>query len=344
MRTASSALDTGSFVLERIREHPRRRTEREEIVQTAHEAYLAAGGRSPTGGEWVWNAHRVTWVRKDCVVKVSRSAYGESALRRDLSVRTCIHARPAWASWRPMVAGTLGEYHSPDRFAVVEERLPGPSLLALAHDQKVMALVRGEVAQMRHATAHEVEADDWLYPWFFGPSATVATLLRRWGQRPAAEAVTQWAFDVAMSIQGNVCRVVLVHGDLWPGNILLRPGTVPGIIDWDQASFHDAALHDLLHLTLYPLSQERKEDLGLLLRRLLTDRDDATELRAALRRSGVHEVLCDVGVTERDALLWYWLRHVDRMIREPGHANNPRWVRNNVVALATTLIKERETR
>ena len=341
MRTAASVLDTSTFVLERLREQPRRRRERDDLAQTARAAYVAAGGRSPTGGEWVWNAHRVTWVRADCVVKVSRSAYGETALRRDLWVRTHIHEEPAWAAWRHQVAGTLGEYATAGRLAVVEERLPGLPLLGLMHDKAVMERVRVALADIRRTTAHEVRADDRLFAWFLRPATTVAALLRRRGQTMAADAVTCWATDMASSLEGGRCQVVLVHGDLWPGNILLRRGTGPGLIDWDQASFHDATLHDLLHLALYPVCYERRVDLGLLLMRLLTDRGDAAEARAALGRSGVDEVLGDVGVAERDALIWYWLRHVDRMIREPGHANNPRWFNNNVVAFAATINKGR---
>lgn len=338
MRTTAGVLDTGSFVLERIREQPRRKRETDDLALTARAAYVAAGGRSPTGGEWIWNAHRVTWVRDDCVVKVSRSTYGEMALRRDLMMRTHLHVHPPSPAWRDHVADTLGEYYSEDRLAVVEERLPGLPLLGLMHDKAVMARVRGALAELRSATAHEVRADDRLVAWFHGPAARVTALLRRRGYAVAADAISKWAADMAASLEGKACRVVLVHGDLWPGNILLRRDNAPGLIDWDQASFHDAALHDVLHLALYPLCYEQRVDLGLLVTRLRNDSGTDGAARAILAASGLDEVLDDVLVAERDALVWYWLRHVDRMIQEPGHANNPRWFKNNIVAVATALI------
>ena len=138
-------------------------------------------------------------------------------------------------------------------------------------------------------------------------------------------------------------RVALVHGDLWPGNVLLGSRGRLGVIDWDQASFHDAALHDALHLTLHPVRMERRVDLGLLIRSLLVSRDDDPVLSAALARTEVGKFLQDTGITERDALIWYWLRHVDRMTREPGHATNPRWISSNVVAVGTTIHQGRRT-
>jgi hypothetical protein len=336
MVSAAAALDTGAFVLGRMAEPSRQRRERDAIVRIGRAAYRAAGGSSSAAGEWVWNAHRATWVQEDCVVKVTRSAYGADALRRDLAVRSCIHARPAWQAWRPMVARTLAEHRDADRLAVVEERLPGRPLTDTMHDDRVER-VRRQVRDLLAATSHEVAADARTYAWFHGPAATVAGLLRRRGRRELAEAVTRWASDVAWSFEGTTCRVALVHGDLWPGNVLLRRDGGLGFIDWDQASFHDAALHDLLHLGLYPVCHERRVDLGLLIRTLLMGRDDDPVLRDAVRRSGVDDVLDDVGIDRRDALIWYWLRHVDRMIREPGHATNPRWVTNNVLAVGTAI-------
>lgn len=337
MITATRALDTGTFVIDRMREQPRRRREREDLARTARQAYLEAGGCSPTGGEWVWNSHRATWVRKDAVVKVARGAYGETSLRRDLAVRTHIHTDPGTASWKHQVARTYWAGECLGRFVVVEERLPGVSLVGLMHDTGVLARAVYELSEIRQSTSHRVHADDRLFTWFQGPASTVSGILQRWGDRRGADAVTGWAAETAYALQGSTCQVSLVHGDLWPGNILLHQGAVAGLIDWDQAAFHDAALHDVLHLTVYPAAQERGLDLGLVIREVLTDRTTKGDLGALLRSRGVEQDCRDVGMALRDALIWYWLRHIARMSREPGHANNPRWVANNVVAVAAAI-------
>jgi len=344
MRTAASARDTSSFLLERLVAGTRLRREHDDIVRTAQEAYDAAGGKSRAVGEWVHNAHRATWVREDCVVKVARSPYGVEALRRDEVARNRIHAQQAWSAWRQLVPRTLAEHVTEDRFAVVEERLPGMPLTDRMDDASLMARVRGRLGDLRESTYHNVIADDMVHTWFLDPGVTVAALLRRHGHRRAAAGVAQWANDIATSLRGTTCRVTLVHGDLWPGNILLGARGRLGVIDWDQASFHDAPLHDALHLALHPIRAERRVDLGLLLKRLLVARDDDPDLSAALARSELGKSLQDTGISERDALVWYWLRHVDRMTREPGHATNPRWISNNVVAVATTIQQGRTTR
>jgi aminoglycoside phosphotransferase (APT) family kinase protein len=44
-----------------------------------------------------------------------------------------------------------------------------------------------------------------------------------------------------------------IHGDLWPGNILIDPEThaLAGLIDWDKAAAQELPLHDTLHLLLF---------------------------------------------------------------------------------------------
>ncbi len=37
-------------------------------------------------------------------------------------------------------------------------------------------------------------------------------------------------------------RPVLVHGDLWPGNVLMRDGTASGLVDWTMGAVGDPAL------------------------------------------------------------------------------------------------------
>lgn len=337
MITATRALDTGAFVIDRMREQPRRKREQEELARTARNAYQEAGGSWPTGGEWEWNSHRATWILRGAVVKVARCPYGETSLRRDLAVRAHIHTDPATASWKDKVARTYWAGDSLGRFTVVEERLPGASLLDLMHDTGVLSEVLEELSAIRRTTAHEVIADDRLFCWFQGPASTVSGVLQRWGNRRAADAVTGWANDAAASMQGASCRVGLVHGDLWPGNVLLQRGSVSGVIDWDQSACHDAALHDVLHLTVYPLTKELGVDLGLVIREALTDRTTKGELAELLRARGIEDDCRDVGMSYRNALIWYWLRHVARMSREPGHANNPRWVSRNVMTVASVI-------
>jgi aminoglycoside phosphotransferase (APT) family kinase protein len=162
-------------------------------------------------------------------------------------------------------------------------------------------------------------------------------LLARWGHGALALSLRDWADRTAEQLAGHPSRVSLVHGDLWPGNVLAQDGVVTGVIDWDQAAPHDAALHDILHFTLYPAARERRSDLGLIVREALVNDGWEGELGKVLRQRRFHDRCLDIGMESRDALIWYWLRHTARMSAEPGHANNPRWVSKNVVAVANAI-------
>jgi hypothetical protein len=55
------------------------------------------------------------------------------------------------------------------------------------------------------------------------------------------------AFDAAVGwLRANEppppARSVLVHGDLWPGNVLMRDGVVSGLVDWTMGAVGDPAL------------------------------------------------------------------------------------------------------
>lgn len=341
MLTASRAVDVGTYVAERVWEQPRRLREREELERAARDAYRTAGGVSPTGGQWLWSRHRVTWLRADVVVKVARLEYGEFTLRRERDLLTRISQDPRAAQWSGTVPAEVWTGIHNGRFVAVQERKAGLPLAELAHERAMRDLVAEKIQEIHATTARPVVADDVrLMRWLLGPARNVADLLRRWGRGDLAGAVTGWAYATADRLRCQECRVALVHGDMWPGNVLLHRGAVTGVIDWDQGAYDDAALHDLLHLDLYTEARERRSDLGVLVREALLDRGTGGREGSTSRlpNAGAIRRGCeDLGLGAEDALAWYWLRHTSRMSLEPGHATNPRWVARNVVAVASAL-------
>ena len=336
----AQALDLGAFVLERVTERPRRLREREDLARAARTAHIEACGELPTGGTWLWTQHRATWICGDAVVKVARGRYGEWSLRQDLSIRSRIEDDPVVQGWAHLVASTRWSGDVDNRYVVVEDRLPGSSLDSNTGDDSTLDRVTEQLYEVHSSTSHTVVADgNRLMTWLCGPAITVSGLLERWGHGGLAQRVRSWASRTADELRGRSTRVCLVHGDLWLGNVLGRNGDVTGLIDWDQAAPHDAALHDIVHFTFYPAAWERQLDLGLIVREaLVTDLGEGA-LGKVLRQRGFDQSCEDIGLEARDALTWYWLRHTARMSAEPGHANNPRWVARNVVAVASVLDK-----
>ncbi len=336
---ASKARDVGSFVVERVSEPSRRLREREDLARAARDAYVDAGGQPGGTGTWLWTPHRATWICQDAVVKVARGRYGEWSLRQDESIRSRIECDPAVRGWSDAVAATRWSGDRDGRYVVVEDRLPGRSLEAAAsNDPGLLDGIAEQLAEVHRTTYHLLTADgNRLMTWFCGPAATVSALLERWGHGRPARNLRAWADRTAEHLGGRPTRVCLVHGDLWPGNVLAQDGVVTGLIDWDQAAPHDAALHDILHFALYQAARERRSDLGLVVRRALVNDEQEGELGKVLRQRRFAESCRDIGLESRDALIWYWLRHTARMSAEPGHANNPRWVNKNVVAVASAL-------
>jgi hypothetical protein len=133
-----------------------------------------------------------------------------------------------------------------------------------------------------------------------------------------------------------------IHGDYWPGNLLFsgvkqgRPALV-GIVDWEASGPAEAPLHDVVHLVLYTRRLITGQELGEIISEQLHGAQWSAEEGAVFDAYGdpVWE-----GLSERDALLLYWLRQMSMHIRQQAGFRGWRfsvWRRRNLHTVLESL-------
>jgi aminoglycoside phosphotransferase (APT) family kinase protein len=277
-------------------------------------------------------SHRSTGRR--LVVKFPRTPQAAAVLRRQADVLAALHADPRLQGWSPSPPRILRSGDVEGYSYWVEDALPG-------YPMSVSTLRRTGRAALLDAAVRVI---DELHDRTTEPRLVDRAVVDGWVDRPVRRlekfavtrhrpqgllnALDRIRTELTGSLRGRVVPSSWIHGDFWPGNLLASNMAVTGVVDWDRADPGQLALHDLLHL-------------HVMSRRLTTGEELGGIVVQALRRE-LHEALgipadritgwLD-GLSERPAVLLYWLRHVSLFIDSEGHGDNPRWLRGNVEAV-----------
>lgn len=268
------------------------------------------------------------------ILKLLGSQDGAASLQRHYAALTALHRDPRLEGWReilpePLTAGTIAS-----RFYLAERALPGGQAQDLLAYPTLRRRMQHDAAraigELHRRTARSVVVD--------------ARLLERWVAQPLSrirhlwllgggayhKAIDRLSHELHEALLGRELAVSWIHGDLWPGNLLVQPasGELTGIVDWDMAAPDELPTHDLLHLLLYTRSLVQRRDLGEIVRAQIEsptwERHEAELLAALAPRRGD-------ALPERILVLLYWLRHIaSNLVQSPHYALHPLWIRKNI--------------
>ena len=127
-----------------------------------------------------------------------------------------------------------------------------------------------------------------------------------------------------------------IHGDFWPGNLIVEHGRLAAVLDWDGATATGMPVADALHLIAMSDRVIRRLEHGGRCSEHLWPRarKDDPALRAVCTRLGVPD---DPGTVEAFAVA-YWLGRVARDLRMfADRRTRPSWMENNVWAPLAAL-------
>ena len=148
------------------------------------------------------------------------------------------------------------------RPVLVTTALPGRQMLAAYHTWR-------HTARPAAVRADFTAAGGWLAELVertVGGDADLATMLdgtaakleRRFCADPALGADLEHLAGLRAELSGHRVRLACVHGDFWPGNLLVDGGTISGVVDWESARLGALAVRDVAHFALtYSLYLDR---------------------------------------------------------------------------------------
>jgi aminoglycoside phosphotransferase (APT) family kinase protein len=160
----------------------------------------------------------------------------------------------------PTVVATVEHLGRP---VLITTAMPGQSMLAAYHSWR-------HTARRTTVAGDFAAADSWL-AGLHGATAgsehvSLARLLdgvadmirRRFGSQPGADTGLADLADLRGRLAEHRTPQSVVHGDFWPGNLLVERGRVLGVIDWESARPADAPARDLARFaTSYSLYLDR---------------------------------------------------------------------------------------
>lgn len=268
------------------------------------------------------------------VLKLPHTPEAMASLLRQRAIQAALHADTRLADWRTLLPRpiTQGMLHS--QMYVVEQALHGHSAVAALADPATRARIQAATAAAAHGlhrrTGEMIGVDAVLLQrWIDEPLAHLRHTHQRMFPRRDAGAYDRLRDELYAALAGNH-RVSWIHGDLWPGNILIDPETsaLIGLVDWDKAAAHELPLHDTLHLLLFTRKLVHQHGPADILAALGPGVAWTPQERSILDTAGVGAAH---GVSERVAVLLYWLRQTaSTLTLLPAYADDRDYVALNI--------------
>jgi aminoglycoside phosphotransferase (APT) family kinase protein len=270
------------------------------------------------------------------VVKVPTTTAALAGLERESAALGALHGDERLGDWRATLPRPCASGTALDQPFRADAALPGRPAAERVDGAAAAVRLQEAAAETIHvlhrSTATSVAVDRSVAErWIDGQ---LAELSRHAGdRRRRVWRLGRLRDELHRAVTGRTFSAAWIHGDYWLGNVLVDAAspTPRGIVDWDDAAPGELPLHDLLHLLLYTRRLLTGQELGQIVCRQLTGGEWSQGERRLLERYGCW---ChDGALSDRHAVLLYWLRHVALHARQQRDRPGPRyrlWERRNV--------------
>ena len=271
------------------------------------------------------------------VVKLPLTPAAARGLGRESAALAALHADARLGDWRALLARPLASGMVLGRPYRVDSALPGRPVTVGEAGNWALADGAIETIHLLHrATATRVAGD--AERWIDAPLRDLA----RHGPPPppVAARVRRLRRELHDAVASREFSAGWIHGDYWPGNVLFADASErpAGIVDWESAGRPELPLHDVLHLLVSSRRAASGEQLGAIVRDQLAEWSWAPCQRRLLDRYASWRQ--DGSLSDRHALLLYWLRQVAMHARQRGRIGGLRyraWELRNVHAVLAAL-------
>ncbi len=262
------------------------------------------------------------------VVKVPTTAAALEGLERESAALGALHGDERLGDWRARLPRACAFGTVLDQPFRVDAALPGRPAAERVDGAAAAIRLQEAAAESIHvlhrSTATSVAVDRSLAErWVDGQ---LNELSRHAGiRRRRAWRLGRLRDELYRAVIGQTFSAAWIHGDYWLGNVLVEEGSPKpgGIVDWNDAASGELPLHDLLHLLLYTRRLLTGQELGQIVSRQLVRGEWSGSERRLLERYGSW---CHGGaLSDRHAVLLYWLRHAALHARQQHDRPGPRY-------------------
>ncbi|MFK7805331.1 MAG: phosphotransferase [Anaerolineae bacterium] len=143
--------------------------------------------------------------------------------------------------------------------------------------------------------------------------------------------------ELITTLQANRIRLGPIHGDLWPGNIMLDPetGQMTGLIDWETAQEESYPAVDLFHLLLTTTAQIENKELGSTVISTLKRPRSYSSATYATYDSNPLKSACE---SDRAIILLAWLHHLkSNLSKNDTFTKHYYWLFQNVISVLARI-------
>jgi aminoglycoside phosphotransferase len=316
---------------------PRFSLARSHAADAAGSALTAAEGWDPAGEPRADGDLGAVVVRSRAdgrlgVLRFARTPIGAAGLHRHQAALQAIVKANVPPDWYRVAPEILASNEAARQPWLVETHLTGVDareVTSIHGPDVIAARAAAAIGVLHTATARDTLVDEAvLEAWVDDPIAE----LRATGGTPLRASADEAALDrlrgqLRDELGGRVLTTCFAHGDFWLGNVLASPdGTVTGLVDWERAGAPGLAALDLMTLVLTGRVEQRRRELGPVVRDLLRgDELEPWERQLLARAPGAGEL------AERTVLLLAWLHHAaSNLQKRNSYRANTVWVTTNV--------------
>lgn len=337
--------------IQRLRKHGgnRRRSEQAMEVVPSIIAGLRAGAGTTDSATWRVNKVMPTgsdivfvWVGpaelpSAAMIKIAETPKAAEGLRWQVGALAALEGDPRLGEWRELLPQILDVGEVAIGVYAVETAINGVNLEHTLRDpaagDAALREAAAAIGPLHHATAEAISIGrEQLNRWVRDPIRVLvaATDRTRGHNKPTAPAFERLSAELCAALEGQPISIGWVHGDYCLGNVLMGPdGKVSGIVDWEFARPGDFTLLDIVMLLLTARMYLRRQELGRVVRDLLTTPSWSATESALLATTPDAATWQTIGIDRVVQLCW--LRHTAwNLERRTRNANMRLWLHTNI--------------
>jgi aminoglycoside phosphotransferase (APT) family kinase protein len=274
------------------------------------------------------------------VIKIARNADAARSMDHHRSALRRLRADPRLRPLLPVLPEEVAAGRIGRNTYLVEKALPGidaRNLLEDAESSTRMQLASLELIRELHGrTAEIVTVDEAMTArWIDEPLRKLRGLEATYPRIAFRKrAIDGLGWELAAALLGRRMPISWLHGDFFPGNILVsRDGrVVKGLVDWDLAASGELPFLDAMQFFMGIHLARTRSEWGPAVLALLAE--GRFKSAAVDPLAFTHARLGEEPLGFREALLLTWLRHVSCNLTKSAHYSRHRyWIRSNVEAV-----------